>query len=89
MKTNPLSQLGKHCSVDTQKQVQAVVKRGILAHLEKEEHNRDNLLGIKSALRAATTSIEKGIIHHEIIEKIEERLVTNTDLHQSCRILTF
>ena len=85
MKTNPLSQLGKHCSVDTQKQVQAVVKRGILAHLEKEEHNRDNLLGIKSALRAATTSIEKGIIHHEIIEKIEERLVTNTDLHQSCR----
>jgi hypothetical protein len=85
MKTNSLSQLGKHFSVDTQKQVQAVVKRGILAHLDKEEHNRDNLLGIKSALKAATTSIEKGIIHPEIIEKIEERLVTNTDLHQSCR----
>ena len=77
MKTNPLSQLGKHCSVDTQKQVQAVVKRGILAHLEKEEHNRDNLLGIKSALRAATTSIEKGIIHHEIRACLKGQRITN------------
>jgi len=77
--------MGKHLSVNAQQQVQDVVKNGILTRLGKEEHNRDNLLGIQSALRAAKTSINKGIVHPEIIEKIEERLFTNTDLHQSSR----
>ena len=85
MKANPLSYMGKHLSSNTQQQVQELVKNGILTRLEKEEHNRDNLLGIQSALRAAKTSINKGIVHPEIIEKIEERLFTNTDLHQSSR----
>ena len=86
MKANSLaSVLGSHLSVDTQKQVHDVVSKGILARLEREEHNRDNLLAIKSAIKAATTCLEKGIIQVEVIEKVEERLVTNTDLHQSCR----
>jgi superfamily II DNA/RNA helicase len=85
MKANPISYIGKHIPPATQQEVQRVVKQGILDRLAKEEHSRDNLLGIKSALRATKTSIDKGVIHPEIIEKIEERLFTNTDLHQSSR----
>lgn len=85
MKANTTSESqGAKFSMPIQERIQEITKYSILAILDKTEHNRDNVVGIRNALKAANISLSKNILQDEIIKKVEALLVDKADIHKAC-----
>lgn len=69
----------------TQLALRALVTRSILAKLEKTEYTREAVNEHRSVIKSASISLSKGVLSDEILDITQKLLVSDLELHKTCR----